>query len=70
MKIPVDVLRAAWIAGTLERRRLMPKDDPSRRIWKTPEELWTSEEGVYAESMEAVARVILEYASSRPAAKK
>lgn len=32
-----------------------------RKLWKTPEQLWTDEESQYAQSMEACARVIGEF---------
>lgn len=61
MKIPVDILRQAWIAGTLERRRLTPKDSPLRALWKSPEDLWNEASDEYAQSMAACARVIEDF---------
>lgn len=63
MKIPVDVLRAAWIAGTLERRRL-EKTDPRLGLQKTPEELWNEAGEEYASAMAACARVIEDFVTS------
>jgi len=60
-KIPVDILRAAWIAGVLEKRSFVPKNAVERKLWKSPEELWTEESAAYEQSMEACARVIQEY---------
>lgn len=61
MKIPVDVLRAAWIAGVLEKRSFVPKNALERKVWKTPEELWNEASQEYAQSMEACARVIEDF---------
>ena len=69
-KIPVDVLRAAWIAGVLEKRSFVAKSDPMRKLWKSPEELWTAEEAEYEKSMGACARVIEEYLAKTKGAGK
>lgn len=60
-EIPREVLKAAWIAGTRERRKLTPKSYPDRQVWRDPEELWDEAEEEYAKSMAQVAKVIVDF---------
>jgi hypothetical protein len=64
MKIPASVLKAAWVAGTVARRRFVSKDSMERKLWKEPEQLWADCEEEYVSSMEACARVIAEHIES------
>lgn len=65
-EIPKEVLKAAWIAGTRERRRLTPKDSPERALWRDVEDLWNEAEEENLKVMSASMKVISDFLE-RPA---
>jgi len=55
-KIPLEVLRAAWIAGVVKRREF-PSFHPDQST-KTPEKLWEEDPESYAAGLEAALEVV------------
>lgn len=68
-EIPEDVVRRAWLAGTEAFRATVPEDDPVRKTWSAPEDLWRARSHAFSQGIRAAVRVVDRWRARRPGGK-
>lgn len=64
-EIPEDVIRRAWLAGTEAFRATVPEDDPVRKTWSAPEDLWNARAHAFSRGLRAAVSFVDRWRASR-----